>query len=796
MKVHSSDFKENIKEIGRQFDSILSYTNGSEMIELGSNELNSVTAHYEGAILKSVMRCLDVDSNIEIPKGTIVNYQYGIVIGTEEDQQTGEISDVYEYIDFGDYIVNEVEKKEDTNSYMVKCYDKMLYSMVDYERLGEYSLTEDTTFQKDKNYYSYANNVYTLYTGDRTGNPVALGLYEYTFEPITIDDYIKAICDHLGLVFKNYGETYANSDKIINEEFYIATDGTSLNFTFRDVLDDLAEVTASTIVINEEDGELEIRYINETNDTIDAEYLKNVKVDFGQKYGPINSIVLSRSAESDNVYLKDDESIAENGLCELKIIDNEIMNLNDRDQYLPDILEKLDGLEFYLNDYSSTGICYYNVCDKYNVEITRIDDETEEETTVTYPCIMFNDEVLITQGLEENIHADIPDGAETDYKHADTTDKRINKAYLIVKKNESEIEGLVSSMGEFDETIDQVVQNVTGLTNNFIKNGGTNLFYNTGLHFKDDNDNFTYWQVEPENEYNITEDTTYQDGKEYYVLVNNNYVLLIAGTDYNVGDTISGNVYEITLTGYLNVVNDSESLSGTNMVLPLGKVSQTIQTRPDTYSYSFYYRQNVATSQDGYVKIGTTTINFEPNTEWQKVEGTIITGSTYYITADTTYLANKQYYSLVNNKYILLVVGTDYQVGSNISGTVYEKTQPTENITVEFNCDIQGGYYIKELMLIRGEESVDYSQNANESRTDTVKISNGIEVSSTSTNTVSRHDSDGFRILRKDNKEVVLRATENGTETTSIKASNDSEVAGLLIKKYNGHVLMSGKGDD
>ena len=132
MKVHSNDFKENIKEIGRQFNSILSYTNGSEMIELGNEELNSVTAHYEGSILKSVMRGLEIDSNVEIPKGTIVNYQYGIVVDETENPETGEVSDVYEYIDFGDYIVNEVEKKEDTNSYMIKCYDKMLYSMVDY----------------------------------------------------------------------------------------------------------------------------------------------------------------------------------------------------------------------------------------------------------------------------------------------------------------------------------------------------------------------------------------------------------------------------------------------------------------------------------------------------------------------------------------------------------------------------------------------------------------------------------------------------------------------------------------
>ena len=97
--------------------------------------------------------------------------------------------------------------------------------------------------------------------------------------------------------------------------------------------------------------ELEVRYINNTFDEIDEEFLRDVNVNFGEKYGPINSVVLSRSGESDNIYLRDENSVNENGLCEIKIVDNQIMNFNDRDQYLGDILNKLNGLEYYLNDY-------------------------------------------------------------------------------------------------------------------------------------------------------------------------------------------------------------------------------------------------------------------------------------------------------------------------------------------------------------------------------------------------------------------------------------------------------------
>ena len=304
MKTHTNNFKNEIKLYGKQLDSKIIYPSLSGTVELGVDELNSITPHYEGGILKSVMRGLTIDSNVEIPKGTMLNYQFGVLV-----------NGTFEYINFGNYIVDTVEKQEDTNSYLIECCDSMLYAMKDYEAL-------DITY------------------------------------PITVRSYINAICNKIGLTFKNASDTFANYDKEIPNELY-----SDIGYTYRNVLDELAQVTASTICINEVDDELEIRYINDTNDTIDEEFLKDVNVNFGEKYGPVNSIVLTRAGGSDSVYLKDQESIDENGLCELKIEDNQIMNLNDRDDYLPDILEVLDGFEYYTNDFSSTGICYYDLCD-------------------------------------------------------------------------------------------------------------------------------------------------------------------------------------------------------------------------------------------------------------------------------------------------------------------------------------------------------------------------------------------------------------------------------------------------
>ena len=393
MKIVSNEFKQNIKSAGRMIKSEIKYTLNEEEVILNDNDLFSITTSTNGNILKSVMKQMDFETTYEIPTNTILSLKFGVKVNEE-----------YEYINYGNFVVYSVEKKEETGTYYYVCYDKMLYSMKKNEELS------------------------IVY-------------------PISIRDYINALCNKIGLTFKNKEEEFANYDKVINSELYFG-----LEYTYRDIFDELAQVTASTICLNEND-EVEIRYINETNEIIDKDTLKDVNVTFGKKYGKVNSIVLSRSAESDNVYLRDEESVVANGLCEIKIIDNQIMNFNDRDTYLPDIFGKLNGLEYYLNDFSTNGICYYEICDKYNV---KIDNNI-------YPCIMFNNEINITQGLEENIFTEMPQETETDYTKADKTDRRINQTYLIVDKQNQQIQAVISQTDAQNEKIAQVTQTVEEL---------------------------------------------------------------------------------------------------------------------------------------------------------------------------------------------------------------------------------------------------------------------------------------------------------------------------------------------
>ena len=523
MKAHTNQFKTNIKTFGREIDAIITYLLGSEEIELTGDKLNSINLRYEGKILKSIMKQLTIDSNEEIEKGTEINFQFGVKVGNN-----------YEYLDYGNFIVESVERKEDTLSYEIKCYDKMLYSMVDYVDMG------------------------------------------ITY-PITIKNYIIAICNYLGLDFKNENETFVNYDKVINNELYLDANKNSLGFTFRDVLDQLAEVTASIICINDDD-ELEIKYINDTNDTIDEEFLKNVNINFGEKFGPVNSIVLSRAADSDSIYLQDDESVEQNGLCEIKISENQIMNFNNRDEFLPAILKQLDGFEYYINDFSSTGICYYEIGDKYTVSIDNN----------TYTCIMLNDEINITQGLEENVFCDMPEDTNTDYTKADKTDRKLNQTTLIVDKQQGTIEGLVSQVSEINGTINenftQIYQDITNVITNVQNSGGSNLLKNSVMFAYNENGEPDEWDFGRQN-----------------VNYNNEQVL------YNNEAINVGGVEGLTIQSDTEALN-AGSISAHSFTLNNAAIRQTITVLPNSseedknyYTFSTKIKKN--TTGTCYVKI-------------------------------------------------------------------------------------------------------------------------------------------------------------------------------------------------
>jgi len=74
MRTHTNEFKTAIKEFGREIDSKLTY-NGST---IDSENLFNITPILHTELLKSVMKEITIESKVNIPIGSELNYQFGV----------------------------------------------------------------------------------------------------------------------------------------------------------------------------------------------------------------------------------------------------------------------------------------------------------------------------------------------------------------------------------------------------------------------------------------------------------------------------------------------------------------------------------------------------------------------------------------------------------------------------------------------------------------------------------------------------------------------------------------------
>lgn len=206
---------------------------------------------------------------------------------------------------------------------------------------------------------------------------------------------------------------------------------------------------------------------------------------------------------------------------------------------------------------------------------------------------------------------------------------------------------------------------------------------------------------------------------------------VISGYEYWVGKLLRGNDDEYEV--------NSESSSV--ILTQVGGASQSISVVPDTYTLSFKYK-----------KIS--------------------------LTSDLTFQVNKKDLTFENQD--------DGEI-------VYTFKNDNNNITIDFSSTKNNGYIIYDLMLNKGDTALDYSQNANETMTDTVKIGKGIAVASSNTDTLTRIDSDGFRVLNKNNEnDVLLRATDTGTDTKTLKVREWAEISGLRFQRTDEQTWITG----
>ena len=392
MRIHTDEYKKALIGVRETEHVLRTYNNGWEVYD--NDNLIMAKPILNANLFKTVMKELDIESKTKIEKGTMLDYKHGLKVGND-----------YEYMNYGKYYVYEVEYRPDTKSYHHICYDNMLNSMVKYEPL------------------------------------------EITY-PISVKNYITAIATKCGLIGHTpyYDYNFVNQNKMITEDYF--SEG---NFTYRDILDYLCEVIGGWLYINN-NNDLKIKYPTETRETFNEDYLNYINITFEKKYGPVNSVVLARANELDNIEYKDDESIEQNGLCRVKFSDNPFLSDENRNDYLQELGEKIVGLEFYLNDLESKGITYLELGDIYSFKISEEMmnalksglvksgiRKAQGDGSVKYKCLMLNDEQELGKGIVERIYTDEPEEDNSEYIITNPSENSLKNAEILVNKNAGEL---------------------------------------------------------------------------------------------------------------------------------------------------------------------------------------------------------------------------------------------------------------------------------------------------------------------------------------------------------------------
>ena len=189
--------------------------------------------------------------------------------------------------------------------------------------------------------------------------------------------------------------------------------------------------------------------------------------------------------------------------------------------------------------------------------------------------------------------------------------------------------------------------------------------------------------------------------------------------------------------GNVKQIKEIDSISGFALSLQNGTLSQTIDLAPNQYAIKFSYKRLLLSA--------TATVKYNGRTIELDEEGTI----------ETT---------------------------GNVNSGKFE---------FRVDCNIDDGYEIYDLMLNVGEIAGVWTQNANESTSDTVNISKGITVSSNITNTNAKMDSDGFRVINKSNGETVMEGTDEGGKFKKVEAEKGT-IGGVIIQKVGNQSWISG----
>lgn len=393
--------------------------NYSLVADLAPTSINEMRYYFDGALYRSVMRCLEVkligNQTEKARKGYFLG-EIGLTLIHPEGDSIK--------IKYGSFcIAEEPEYDAAQNLTSIIAYDGLYPSMQPYD----------------------------------------ISLWK---QGITLKEFLVAILKQCEIPYDADSlSLMANADKVITSEKYldIENDSTEAAYTYRDILDEIAKASGVTFAFKNSLGgnpaKLYAIKPTESGYVIDESNLRSVTI--GAKYGPVKGVVLSREPQEDNVYYPSNLSDSQTAV---KISNVELIEDSSNDEYrkqfAKDIYDNVTGTEYYLYDLDSFGIGFLNFGDIFTLKVCErtggmIGGEKE------YKTIFMRTDMTVSQGVKEKSKLEAPQATSTDYSAAESaSDKLLKKTMIKVDKQEQRITALVK---ESDDKYSEFTQTINGI---------------------------------------------------------------------------------------------------------------------------------------------------------------------------------------------------------------------------------------------------------------------------------------------------------------------------------------------
>ena len=299
--------------------------------------------------------------------------------------------------------------------------------------------------------------------------------------PKTVSEFAESIAEVGGCSLSSMTQL-PNYDYSITQDLYSKISGIS----YRDIISEIAGATASMGYIDNVENILIFKpYQGNVQQQLDYQYLK--KYEKGENYGPVNTLVLSRLPQEDNIYVQDTEMVERDGNIEVKLANNEILD-DDRETLISPLFNEIKGIEWTGFEIETVGLGWLECGDR--ISITDDNNDTIEGI-ITYIKLTFDG------GIKEMIKGVPPIKKETNYSMAGGIVKTIYNTEIKVDKQNQTIESIVEEQRNFEnETINnftRIRQEISSITTNIQVAGGNNRLRNSAFFASDDNGDFINW---------------------------------------------------------------------------------------------------------------------------------------------------------------------------------------------------------------------------------------------------------------------------------------------------------------